>query len=390
MNFIATPAVSELLARERDILTRIAAGGPLAEVLRDLMLLVELPSNGEMLASVLFLSPDGKYLLEGAAPSLPKEYNAAIHGAAIGAGVGSCGTAAFTGQPVIVSDIDTDPLWKDYKHIALKHGLRACWSIPIKAADGSVLGTFANYYREPKQPTARDIEVNSMIARTTGIAIERHRNELMRQRAEEQRILLLRELNHRVKNVFALASGLVALSARHTGDSKELAASMQKRLNALGRAHDLVRPDLSSDFGGVLAATFRKVVDDILEPYATDETNGRIALEGPDFPLDAAAVTNVALILHELATNAIKYGCLRENGGTLSVVWTVEEGMLRIVWTESGFACAGAPTHTGFGSTLTKTTVEYQLHGQISREWRSDGMTVTMALPITEIAGSYE
>src|ERR1700733_4726792 len=103
MSFMYHPAMTDLLVRERDILTRIAGGGPLDEVLRDLMLLVEQPSGGEMLASVLFLSPDGRHLLEGAAPSLPKEYNAAIHGIAIGPRVGSCGTAAFLGQPVIVT-----------------------------------------------------------------------------------------------------------------------------------------------------------------------------------------------------------------------------------------------------------------------------------------------
>ena len=150
------PTISELLVRERDILTRIAAGGPLEEILRDLVLMVEQPSHGEMLASVLFLSPDRKHLLEGAAPSLPKEYNAAIHGAEIGPRVGSCGTAAHTGEPIIVSDIAASPLWEDFRDIALKHNLRACWSIPIKAADGSVLGTFANYYREPREPTGRD------------------------------------------------------------------------------------------------------------------------------------------------------------------------------------------------------------------------------------------
>lgn len=382
------PAATDLIIRERDILTRVAAGGPLKDVLRDLMLLVEQPSHGEMLASVLFLSQDRRCLLEGAAPSLPAEYNAAIHGIAIGPGVGSCGTAAFSGEPVIVTDIALDPLWKDFKDVALKHGLRACWSMPIKAADGSVLGTFANYYREPKQPTERDMEVISMVARTTGIAIERHRYELERERAEEQRALLLGELNHRVKNVFALASSLISLGARYTPDSRQLAASMQKRLSALGHAHDLVRPDLGSREFALSGPTFRRVIDDILAPYTTDDINNRITLSGADFALAPSAVTSIALVLHELATNAVKYGGLREDDGRLSIAWSLENEKLRLVWRESGFACDGEPAKKGFGTTLIRNSIEHQLRGQIDYGWRSDGLMVTINLPWSEVGAT--
>src|ERR1700743_1781871 len=105
LTYINIPSVSsDLLVAEREILTRVAAGGSLREVMRDIILMVEKPSHGEMLASILMLSEDGRHLVEGAAPSLPTEYNAAIDGIAIGFGVGSCGTAAATGNPVIVSD----------------------------------------------------------------------------------------------------------------------------------------------------------------------------------------------------------------------------------------------------------------------------------------------
>jgi hypothetical protein len=108
LNYINIPTVSsDLLIAEREILARVAAGGSLSEVMRDIILMVERPTDGEMLASILILSDDGKRLLKGAAPSLPAEYNAAIHGIAVGYGVGSCGTAAATGEPVIVTDIAT-------------------------------------------------------------------------------------------------------------------------------------------------------------------------------------------------------------------------------------------------------------------------------------------
>jgi two-component sensor histidine kinase len=382
MNYINKPSMSsDLLVAERDILTRVAAGGPLSEVLRDLILMVEKPSNGEMLASILFTSEDGKRLLEGAAPSLPPEYNAAIHGIPVGRGVGSCGTAAFTASPVIVSDIATDLLWKDFRDLALGHGLRACWSMPILAADGRVLGTFANYYREPRQPTERDLEVISMVTRTTAIAIEKHRNELARERAEEQRLLLLRELNHRVKNVFALVDSMLHMSARSARTPKEFADAVRGRFRALSRAHELVQPGLSlTEVVDPADVPLRQVLDDILAPYAQADA-GKIVLQGPDdVQVSRKSITGIALILHELATNAAKYGALGRRDGTLSVSWSVSD-VLELRWAEEGGPTVVAPTGTGFGSKLTKRTVEGQFHGTIAYDWRSDGLQVLIRLP---------
>src|ERR1700753_14899 len=247
LTYINIPSVSsDLLVAEREILTRVAAGGSLKDVMRDIILMVENPANGEMLASILIISDDGKRLHEGAAPSLPADYNAAIDGIAVGYGVGSCGPAAATRYPVIVSDIATDPLWADFRDLAMRHELRACWSMPIRAADGRLLGTFANYYREPKEPTERDLETIGMVTRTTASAIERSINEQARDRAEAQRNLLLRELNHRVKNVFALADSLLMMSARSATSVEAFSTAVRGRLGALNKAHALVQPGLSN------------------------------------------------------------------------------------------------------------------------------------------------
>lgn len=179
-----TYSPAALIERERKVLGQIAAGIPLAEVLSELLLAVEAQSTN-MMASVLFLSEDGQYMLHGAAPSLPTAYNEAIHGIAIGEGIGSCGTAAARGTPVYVNDIACDPLWEGYAELALSNGLRSCWSMPIKAADGSVLGTFAVYYVEPRAPTAGDIEAICVIAQTAALAIERHRSDQRLRRSQE-------------------------------------------------------------------------------------------------------------------------------------------------------------------------------------------------------------
>ena len=134
--------------------------------------------------SVLLLDADGVTLRHGAAPSLPREYSQAIDGARIGPNAGSCGTAAFRGEPVVVEDIATDPLWKDYCGLALPHGLRACWSAPIFSRAAKVLGTFAVYYREPRGPAAEHLHMVECATHLAGIAIEREHAEAELQAAE--------------------------------------------------------------------------------------------------------------------------------------------------------------------------------------------------------------
>ena len=159
-----------LLSRENQILEMVAEGESLPEILNALCLLVE-DAAGGALSSVLLL--EGNRLRHGAAPSLPKDYTRAIDGASIGPVAGSCGTAAYRREQVIVEDIATDPLWADYRQLALPHSLRACWSTPIFSSRGEVIATFAMYYREPRKPDTAEQEIIRHIAHLAGIAIER-------------------------------------------------------------------------------------------------------------------------------------------------------------------------------------------------------------------------
>jgi GAF domain-containing protein len=131
--------------------------------LSELLLAVEQSVESELLTSVLLLSPDGKRLLHGAAPSLPEAYCEAIDGIAIGPKVGSCGTVAYLGHAIFVTDIASDPLWEDLPELALAHGLRACWSTPIRDEGGRLLVTFAVYYRQPRAPTVDEREAIARI-----------------------------------------------------------------------------------------------------------------------------------------------------------------------------------------------------------------------------------
>lgn len=175
-----------LLTGERHVLESIARGQPLRQTLEALAGVIEAETEGA-LCSILLLDRDGIHLRHGAAPSLPEAYNQAIDGIAIGPSVGSCGTAAYRGEPVIVSDIATDPLWTDFRDLALAHGLQACWSTPIRRSDGQVLGTFAVYHIRPIVPRQEERRLVDVLTYLASIAIERHLGE------QERGELLARE-----------------------------------------------------------------------------------------------------------------------------------------------------------------------------------------------------
>ncbi len=163
---LAQKAPEALAQLDVRVLAMVMAHAALPEILATLCKNIEEHYSG-LLCSVLLLDADGTTLRHGAAPSLPREYSHSVDGVRVGPCAGSCGTAAFRREPVIVCDIATDPLWADFRHLALPHGLRACWSTPITSQDGGILGTFAIYYREPRTP---DEEHRQLIAHATHLA----------------------------------------------------------------------------------------------------------------------------------------------------------------------------------------------------------------------------
>jgi PAS domain S-box-containing protein len=172
-----------LLAGEKRLLEMIAKGDSRELILEGACLLVEELASGS-LCSILLLDASAKCLRHGAAPSLPKAYTEAIDGIVIGPTVGSCGTAAYKAEPVIVADIAADPLWADFRNLALAHELRACWSVPILSSTGSVLGTFATYYRQPRSPGPQERNIIERVTHLGSIAIERKQAEETLRRSE--------------------------------------------------------------------------------------------------------------------------------------------------------------------------------------------------------------
>ncbi|MFH9954561.1 SpoIIE family protein phosphatase [Streptomyces roseolus] len=171
-------------AEHRLLLEQIARQAPLPDVLDGMARAIEELSPEDLVVSVLLADPDGRRLLHGAAPSLPDFYNRAIDGIGIGEGVGSCGTAAHRRATVIVGDIATDPLWDDFRDLARRADLAACWSTPVLGRDGALLGTFAMYHRVPRLPQPSDLALARLFADTAALAVERQQAEAARRAAE--------------------------------------------------------------------------------------------------------------------------------------------------------------------------------------------------------------
>jgi PAS domain S-box-containing protein len=172
-----------VLAAEKKILELITGNNSVATILEALCRLVEERFSGSLCA-VLFLDADGERLRKGIAPSFPPDFMAAVDGVNIGPRVGSCGTAAYRKETVIVSDINTDPLWADYRELALAYGLQAGWSTPMLSAQETVLGTFAIYSREPRSPTPQERKLLEQFAHIASVAIEHTRAQESLRRSE--------------------------------------------------------------------------------------------------------------------------------------------------------------------------------------------------------------
>lgn len=230
---------------------------------------------------------------------------------------------------------------------------------PIKDAAGSIIGV---------SKIARDITE--------------------RRRAQEEQLLLLREMDHRIKNLFAVAGGIVALTAQSAPSASALASSVRDRLNALARAHALTRARSSiDDYLEDPATTLHAIIQIILAPFdrSGDGTTRRFAIEGPDVPVTGKAITPLSLLLYEFATNAAKHGALSTPTGRIDIECAKEDGRLALLWCESSAPLMTTEIIEGFGSKLISGTTQ-QLRAHLSKEWTSEGLLVRLRIPLDSLA----
>nr|WP_246216025.1 PAS domain-containing protein [Microvirga makkahensis] len=204
---------------------------------------------------------------------------------------------------------------------------------------------------------------------------------------EEAQQLLTRELNHRVKNLFAIANGMVSMTARTAKDPKEMATALRGRLSALSRAHELVQPAAVMRHGSGSDVELAQLCEAVLEPYRQNGTT-RVAIEGPSVRVGSNTTTSLALVLHELATNAAKYGCLSSPEGHLTIEWTTHGDAVGLLWTESGGPVVESPPDfEGFGTQLSQRSIAGQLGGTLEQEWLREGLRVHITLPLNRLTG---
>ncbi|HZK80129.1 MAG TPA: GAF domain-containing protein [Humisphaera sp.] len=401
----------KLVATERD----------LKEVLTAVVRMVE-DQCEEAVGSIVLLDPDGKHVRHGAAPELPDEYNRAIDGVEIGPVAGSCGTAIHRREAVIVEDIATDPLWADYRDFALSHGLTACWSQPIFASDGQVLGSFAIYPKRARKPEPSELGLIESAAHLAGVAIERHRaeeailrlNETLEQRVadrtaklesqtrqledsekviraseehfkqlSERNRLLVQEVEHRVGNNLTGLIGLVSVMRNQTRDVDTFADAIDARLKAMAHVHAILT---KNDWNG---AELRGLAESTLEamrslaPHSVQEQ-----LEGPHVPLDQQRAYALALILAEWFTNSCKYGAHSVAAGRLRIAWSIGEKAggreVQFRWTERGGPPPSAVIRPSLGMLLVERFSSRELGGNCEMSFPPEGAEHVIVFPIRE------
>ncbi len=199
--------------------------------------------------------------------------------------------------------------------------------------------------------------------------------------------LLSQELSHRIKNIFAVVSALIALSAREFPEAKPFAQAVRNRVAALARAHEFVRPHTETSRPSMGTMTLHAFLAALFQPYADDQNRPRVILSGDDAVFDDQSATSVALLFHELATNAAKYGALSVEDGRVHLSTRDQDDRFVLTWDERGGPPVdGEPTRTGFGSSLATVSVEGQLGGRLERSWRPDGLLVVADLPAAALS----
>jgi PAS domain S-box-containing protein len=203
--------------------------------------------------------------------------------------------------------------------------------------------------------------------------------------AAEQHELLTRELSHRIKNIFAVISGLITLSVRKRPELRELGTDLQQRVLALGRAHDFVRPHSEYSRAYIAHSSLIGMLLSLLGPYQAHEGE-RVTIRGEDVRIDDRSATPLALFFHEMATNAAKYGALSAAEGHVEIELDTGGGAFALTWTERGGPPVKPPTEAGFGATLIEMSVTRQLGGRLEYDWRDDGLRVEARIPIEMMA----
>lgn len=336
------------------------------------------PSGLELLTS-RGLSPQDKAFWEWVTPSAHS----------------SCTVALKSGQRAIIPDFETwDEIAGTDDLMAFRRaGIRSAQTTPLRSRSGTLLGMISNHWSEPHQPSERDLRMLDIIARQAADLLDRTlAEEALRTREqelqaslkalrekEELQEVLTAELGHRVKNLFSMVSAITSFTLRDSKDHAQV-QSLQQRLLALSSAHDILLRSTweSALLGDVAAAAINNA-----------GVSGRVHVSGPDVPIGSKAALNVALLIHELATNALKHGSLSVGGGCVDLDWRVDaidgRDHLKLAWRESKGPLVEKPSGGGFGSRLISAGLRGA--GGVVVAYHSTGLVCEISAPLEELHG---
>ena len=223
----------------------------------------------------------------------------------------------------------------------------------------------------------RELPVDLVVTRTNAfggpVLLHVLRDLSERQAALRRQELLVGELQHRIKNLLGVVAGIAHQTARTSGSLEVFSEAFNGRLASLARAHDVLTSSIWE------RAPFRALAEELLAPYLVD---GRARVSGPTVTLSPRQLLSLTMILHELMTNAVKYGALHANGGTLSLEWALGDGVCAMTWTEIGVGPVAVPAHTGFGIRMIALSVTHELIGVSERIWTDDGLVFRLHFPV--------
>lgn len=303
----------------------------------------------------------------------------------------SCTAALKTGQRAIIADFEE---WGEIAGtgdlLAFRRaGIRSAQTTPLRSRDGTLLGMISTHWAKPHEPSERDLYLLDILARQAADILDRTiREDALRERERElqetvavlrateaQQRVLTGELAHRVKNLFAMVTAITSHSMRGSNDQQRV-QNLQQRLFALSSAHDLL-----------LQANWQSAM---LGEVASAAVNGagvlgRVHLDGPDVAMGSKAALSLALLLHELTTNALKYGSLSLGAGRVDLGWRVEGDVLRVTWRESRGPEVVVPSGAGFGSRLINAGLGGS--GGVVVAYNRSGLVCEISAPLSELSG---
>ena len=258
---------------------------------------------------------------------------------------------------------------------------------PLYVSRGQSLGTLWVVARREGEFDGEDARVMQELAAFVAIALTMQQDRERLEEAVKRQEMLTAEMSHRVKNVFSVVDAMIRLGKRSAKSPDDMATILSERLHALATAHALVRPSFSpgADEPPVETASLNGLIEAILKPHQSPSAT-RIVVAGPEVSLGREATTSVALVFHEFATNAVKYGALASEEGRVSISWRKDRQSLDLQWRETGGpAIAGELKREGFGVTMARNAVR-QLGGTFVLDWRAQGLVIDFALPLAELA----